>query len=511
MKFSLIYPILLACYPVLFLFANNLDLVHPVSILRPLVVYLILTLSAWMGFSLVMRNKQAGAVMASFMVIWLSFYIHIWLEMTKYVSEWVATILYWVGILFVLVIVIINLMYSRVQWEKISKFVTVFSLVVLLLPLVQIGTFIFSQRDNRLADTRDLPRIQSNASSRPDIYHIVLDSHGRSDILKEIYGYDNSRFIQELQSRGFYVAEKSTSNYPRTFQSMTSSFNFDYLNSLIEHEITQNVRKKPYSQLLNYAKLFRTLRELDYQIVIVANGWHGTDGIPMADKMMRSPGFLTEFENVLLTTSVIRDYAPENYYYGVYRNQILYAFEHVPDMAEDEAHTFTYAHIIAPHPPFVFDEQGNHIVVEPSLIGIEDVGWKSGNRQTSVEDYKEAYRDQLAFVDKQVIEMIDEIFNKSTSRPVIILQSDHGPASEFTWENPSVLGMRERFSTLQAYYFPEGKGYDRLYQTITPVNTYRVILNLLWGADLPLLDDRNYFASDKDVHEFRDVTEIVGQ
>src|SRR5207253_1118682 len=34
---------------------------------------------------------------------------------------------------------------------------------------------------------------------RPDIYYIVLDSYGRGDVLKEIYGYDNTPFLEGLR------------------------------------------------------------------------------------------------------------------------------------------------------------------------------------------------------------------------------------------------------------------------------------------------------------------------
>ncbi len=37
-----------------------------------------------------------------------------------------------------------------------------------------------------------------------DIYFIVLDGYGRSDVLKEFYEYDNSDFLRGLKEKGFY-------------------------------------------------------------------------------------------------------------------------------------------------------------------------------------------------------------------------------------------------------------------------------------------------------------------
>ena len=40
----------------------------------------------------------------------------------------------------------------------------------------------------------------------PDIYYIILDSYGRSDLLASNLQYDNSAFISDLEKMGFYVA-----------------------------------------------------------------------------------------------------------------------------------------------------------------------------------------------------------------------------------------------------------------------------------------------------------------
>ena len=60
------------------------------------------------------------------------------------------------------------------------------------------------------------------------------DSHGDGgyDTLRDLYGYDNSPFLDFLRSKGFYVADKSVTNYPRTELSVASSLNMKYMNYL---------------------------------------------------------------------------------------------------------------------------------------------------------------------------------------------------------------------------------------------------------------------------------------
>ena len=65
--------------------------------------------------------------------------------------------------------------------------------------------------------------------NRPDIYYIILDGYGRLDALGE---FDNTDFLKELERRGFFVAADATSNYKNSIQSLASSLNFAYLDSL---------------------------------------------------------------------------------------------------------------------------------------------------------------------------------------------------------------------------------------------------------------------------------------
>src|SRR5207244_7041298 len=81
-----------------------------------------------------------------------------------------------------------------------------------------------------LAAGEGIPETQEN--NKPDIYYIILDGYGRQDVLKDLYGFDNSDFIQFLQSRGFYVADQARANYCSTVPSLASSLNRTYLTGL---------------------------------------------------------------------------------------------------------------------------------------------------------------------------------------------------------------------------------------------------------------------------------------
>jgi hypothetical protein len=57
---------------------------------------------------------------------------------------------------------------------------------------------------------------------------------------------------------------------------------------------------------------------------------------------------------------------------------------------------------------------------------------------------------------------------------------------------------------LNAYYLPAAS--NVLYPTITPVNTFRVILNAYFGGKFPLLEDLSYMSNLNDMFGLTEVT-----
>lgn len=152
------------------------------------------------------------------------------------------------------------------------------------------------------------------------------------------------------------------------------------------------------------------------------------------------------------------------------------------------------AHIILPHSPFLFKQDGS--IYEDSFQMTID-SW--GNRQK--------YKEQLIFLNQKVKPMIEAILSRSPRPPIIILQGDHGPASTTNFDNPSARGISERMGILNAYFLPAGGSKD-LYNSITPVNSFRIIFNRYFNTKLPLERDNVYFSSWVLPYKFLDVTTL---
>jgi hypothetical protein len=125
-----------------------------------------------------------------------------------------------------------------------------------------------------------------------------------------------------------------------------------------------------------------------------------------------------------------------------------------------------------------------------------------------VADYVPGYSGQARFVSGLAEQAIDAILRNSPRPPIILVQGDHGPGARWDCSSadPEKSDVWERMSILSAYYLP-GDGARGLYPSITPVNSFRLVLGHYFGAKLDPLPDRNWFSSMFRRYEFVDVTD----
>jgi hypothetical protein len=134
---------------------------------------------------------------------------------------------------------------------------------------------------------------------------------------------------------------------------------------------------------------------------------------------------------------------------------------------------FVYVHLLLPHPPFIFNQDGS----------ITDLD-KFTNWNYYINNY--------IFSMKVVQAMVDQILLESDSenQPVIILQSDHGARNQLINDPKSATlqNYPEDLKTLImfALYLP-GFDYSRLPQDINPTNTFPIVFNDLFQTNIPLV------------------------
>jgi hypothetical protein len=186
-----------------------------------------------------------------------------------------------------------------------------------------------------------------------------------------------------------------------------------------------------------------------------------------------------EFEDLLVKTSVLRALYDMNILIkpnvktSPHRERVLYVLDSLKVLPSMPGPKFVFVHLLMPHDPFDFGPDGEYVE-----------SWSSADRAS----YFEGYRRQVIYISKVIPEVTAAIIANSPTPPVIIIQGDHGPSYIYT--------DLQRMGILNAYYLPQGS--EALYNTITPVNTFRIIFNTYFGGKFDLLDDVSYMSPVQD-------------
>ncbi len=337
----------------------------------------------------------------------------------------------------------------------------------------------------------------ASTGTTPDIYYIILDGYGRADMLQEIYGYDNSDFLNQLRDLGFFVAEASQANYPQTVLSLGSSLNMQYLDKMSTQMGDSNVWWLAKDALI-HSQARQFLEGRGYRTIFIASGFDYTD-IRDGDEFVKPyPLMLNNFDAGFLrftNLAPLGDMGGLIPYpaYATLRRIIQTNFEALPRAASETGPKFVFAHITAPHPPFVFDEAGNPVNPNAPFTMVDKM------REIMDEStYKQSYIAELRYINDQTIQTLKAILANSPTPPVIILQGDHGPGL-YLADSPEDSCLYERYSILNAYYLT-GKPPTAIPETISPVNSFRMVFNDYFSTHFPLLADKSYFASFNDFY-----------
>ena len=351
--------------------------------------------------------------------------------------------------------------------------------------------------------------------SPPDIYYIILDGYGRQDVLEEVYGYNNEAFLSYLRSRGFFVADDAHSNYVQTPLSLSSSLNFDYINFAGEYAGPKSINRLPLFSLLRNNRARIVLERAGYRFIATSSGYPFTEFTDADVYLSPYLPTLNELERFYLSTTALDPLISSNtafgnslrYYlplpgYEASRQRIVYSLDELTKIPELEGPKFVFVHIVGPHPPFVLNQRGE--AVNPTRPYLAGDGEAFGG---SAAEYQQQYIEQLIYINSRIRVAVDAILENSARPPVILIQGDHGPGSLLRRDSLEKTCIFERASIFSAYYLPDGS--PLLSKDISPVNSFRVILDTYFGANLDLLPNRTYFSPQSWPYDFTDVTNRI--
>ena len=344
-----------------------------------------------------------------------------------------------------------------------------------------------------------------------DIYLIVTDGHASSRVLREVLGFDNTAFEDSLRALGFVVPARVRSNYTQTVTSLTSLLNAAHVTGIAKDVGETTTDFTLPKHLVANNRVARFLKARGYRYVLFPSAWWNvTEHSPLADvEFDARPEFrlADEVRRTELRLAVLRSTLLRNAFRRARGDADFYrrTFAGLREVPADTTPTFTFAHVLLPHIPYVFDER-----CRPLASPIPSTAEDDSPAQRA------AYLRQLRCVDSMVLDLVTTLLRRSATPPIILVVGDHG--SRFTdvhyYERPDRVSpafVRERFGVLGAFYLPAG-GAAAFEEPVSLVNVMGNVLRYYFNAALPRSSDEMYVSGERPYRFYRvDASQYSGR
>ncbi len=504
-----LHPILFAAYPVLFLYAQNLNDVTTREVVNPLEQALAWGIIATLCFGLVfLLDFRRGALLASFTILFWYTYGHVvnllageHLSQNEFIGGWL--------ILGALVVLVALLASSRVI-GAITSLANVVAIVLVAIVVAQLIPAL-TARPAAAAGPR-----QSGAvvPGDRDVYWFIFDRYGSQTSLDYFAGTHNP--LQDfLRSRGFYVADGAHANYSRTTTSITGTMGMNYFSDIAAAQGPASTNLQPLYAVIQHSPVAEFLLSRGYRFINNGSWFGPTQIIGDADEntYTTNPDAETDFSAILDQTTfnpVLSTLLPHSSPIisktdQIHINSALLQQRVLARMPDEPSPKFVFSHILLPHPPYVFNVDGSYPTPEEQQDRTE----------------ADSMNIQLTYTNDFIQQEVDRLLSvPDEQKPIIIIQADEGPYTYrytadkegFDWTNATPEELESKFGILDAMYLPgtPAPGSPAPYQTITSVNTFRLIFDEFYGQDYPLLPDRTYAASGfSHVYDQLDITDLL--
>ena len=475
--------LLLAAYPALFHYANNVVITLLSSLLWMLILHLLLAVIVYIAFLMFYRHQPTRAAIAAFvfLVFFNSYgllYDYLWKLDVVQIEH------YSLLPLFILIAIYVSWLTAKINDLSLGRFWATTSLILGILVTFNIIRIIPHELEKEqqtvVAASTPVVSALSSGEAYPDIYYIVLDEFSGFEPMRQYWNYQGvDDFKLFLENRGFFVAERSHGASKTTLYELATRLNYQeyiccnelttYFTVISDNRVMRYLKIKGYTTVTFDESL--SVFPTDFPMQTDYNYTSAPDSIPPST-------FLDEFGILVLNNTMLRAfshiYEPYIVVPGLnaHKDMLFFTLDKMKDMNEVPSPKFVYVHLLFPHMPFMFDKNG--VVIST----IYNTDWN---------DYLGNYIFSIKYTEK----MVANIFSQADPErpPIIILQSDHGARNEIYYGNEETLlkNFPEEFKTsiLFALYMP---GYDSssLPQDIDPINTFPIVFNHLFNADIPL-------------------------
>ncbi len=466
-KSFLLYPFLMASYPLLFLYVYNIQELTLNQLIGPILLALTITALLWMILKKILNDKVKEALVLAVIIICFFSFGHI-IELLENFDFYVPYFRY-PQIIFGLFILWGYLIYfikpARNDFSGLTRFFTYFAVILISFNLINIVIYEVS-RVNPVQinkNSTELNKVKGTADNLPDIYYIMLDEFAGFDTIKNNYKYKDNDFENFLKEIGFYISNNTSTNHFSTFPNLASRLNMQ--------NISDDISIKELYRMILDNKTAKFLKGKGYKYIWLSSAYinFGNENNPYADwdyKRLGGKGTGSNGDNpfkiILIKTTMFRILYPKIIANGLSkRNTELNKISKTAEIFKIKSPKYAFIHYETCHAPFVFDSDGGEV--------------SSFNHENWVDQkyYLGAYK----FTAKTAQKLIDEILTHNKNS-VIVIQSDHGPRGLFVNGKP-VTDNGEWENILNAFYFPD-KNYSNMHGSDQPANTFKIVFNKIF-------------------------------
>jgi hypothetical protein len=349
---------------------------------------------------------------------------------------------------------------------------------------------------------------QAQLAAKPDIYYILLEDYASQQTLQSQMGFDNSAFLNNLATEGFYNVPNASSNYPYTVNSVASTLSANYLSDPVnKFSSSLNQTMIPYFDTSRLSPVIAQLKSIGYQYDLLGDWYETSNYSPLADHTYTNDDEivvfnhrydLDDFTDNQVQQSLFWQIIQPGLSFGHYRllgyntesntDQIQSQLSELRTIASQPAGgKFVFSQILVPHNYFYYNADGS-INTNPNE---DNTGATVATKDTN----------EIQYINSQISPIIAQIMKNTGGKANIILQSDEGPSPlalnhgiyDVTTQNQqenqgnmtkmSQRDLQMKYGVLASYYIP-GASTSDLAMAADPVNIFRLVFNTNFSGGL---------------------------
>jgi hypothetical protein len=348
--------------------------------------------------------------------------------------------------------------------------------------------------------------------ARPHIIYIVPDRYASNANLRDLYGVSNADFTAQLEAHGFHVWDGQNANYPKTFVSLASTLNGDYLDPVLD-QIPQGAASYSYlSPLIQDFAARRALQARGYAYTHIGSWWGPTKANAHADRNFNDQSLpFNQLTTVYLAQTPLMFLLARAEAQQTPCDVVADKTALIREQVRGERPQFIFWHAFVTHDPYIFAPDGSCRELEEERYFADDYAARTA-----------AYLQHVEQFNAILLELIAAVRAEASRDVIFVIQSDEGPypaalvrateapgRTDYNYLEAPRAEMRRKHGVFNAIYLPSGD-YEAARDATTPVNNFRLIFRELTGEPVPLLPDRAFsFAYEYEPYDLEEVSDQV--